>query len=150
MADALLNPNTAHSDSPNETALALAFGFKGGVWEWFEQPANTHRLARFGTAMTAASAFMPDEAILTGELHHICTSKNQGLMSIKGFEWQSLPKGATIVDVGGGVGSAALVLDNALQDVNIFVQDRATVVEDARKVGGTIIKSSVNCGLLIN
>jgi len=71
-------------------------------------------------------------------------------MSIEGFEWQSLPKGATIVDVGGGVGSAALVLDNALQDVKIFVQDRATVVEDARKVGGTIIKRSINCEILIN
>ena len=58
---------------------------------------------------------------------------------VPGFEWESLPKAATIVDVGAGVGSVAMVLAKALPEVNIVVQDRPKVIEEAKKV---YVKSS--------
>lgn len=36
-----------------------------------------------------------------------------------GFDWYSLPKGSTIVDVGGGIGSTTMVLARALTDTRV-------------------------------
>lgn len=36
--------------------------------------------------------------------------------SLSGFDWYSLPKGSTIVDVGGGIGSTTMILACAVND----------------------------------
>lgn len=51
-----------------------------------------------------------------------------------GFNWESLPKGALVVDVGGGVGVVTSFLANALPDLNFVIQDRPAVIEDGLKV----------------
>jgi ubiquinone/menaquinone biosynthesis C-methylase UbiE len=51
-----------------------------------------------------------------------------------GFDWGSLPKGALVVDVGGGVGTVISVLAKALPDLQFVIQDRSAVIEDGIKV----------------
>ena len=51
-----------------------------------------------------------------------------------GFDWRSLPKGALVVDVGGGVGTVVSVLVKALPDLMFVIQDRQAVIEDGLKV----------------
>lgn len=52
-----------------------------------------------------------------------------------GFDWKALPKGAVVVDVGGGVGSQSLVLARAFDHLTLIVQDREPVIKDAIKAG---------------
>jgi hypothetical protein len=47
------------------------------------------------------------------------------LTSLSGFDWYSLPKGSTIVDVGGGIGSTTMTLARALNDPRVdVIKDR--------------------------
>lgn len=50
------------------------------------------------------------------------------------FPWASLPKGAVVVDIGGGIGSAALLLAQKHPHLRIIVQDLPEVAANARKV----------------
>ena len=50
------------------------------------------------------------------------------------FDWNSLPKGAVVVDVGGGVGTSSLVLAKKTSDINIVVQDRLSVIQEGNEV----------------
>ncbi|OCH88905.1 S-adenosyl-L-methionine-dependent methyltransferase [Obba rivulosa] len=51
---------------------------------------------------------------------------------LDGFEWDKLPEGSVIVDVGGGVGTAMQVLYDAHKHLKYIVQDRDPVMADAR------------------
>jgi len=53
---------------------------------------------------------------------------------ITGLEWQNLPEGSTVVDVGGGVGSQALSVARANPKLKVVIQDRAPVVAQAKEV----------------
>jgi hypothetical protein len=50
------------------------------------------------------------------------------------YPWASLPKDAVVVDVGGGIGSAALLLAQNHPHLRIIVQDLPEVAANARKV----------------
>ena len=53
---------------------------------------------------------------------------------INGFNWTEFDKpGATIVDVGGGIGSASLALARTTAHAKFIVQDLAVVVEEGRR-----------------
>lgn len=56
-------------------------------------------------------------------------------LTVIGFQWNSLPEGSVIVDVGGGIGSSSLIIAQANPNINIVVQDRAVVVESAQQAG---------------
>jgi ubiquinone/menaquinone biosynthesis C-methylase UbiE len=49
------------------------------------------------------------------------------------FPWHDLPKGATICDVGGGIGYVSLELANAYPDLKIVLQDLPQTIEQARE-----------------
>ncbi|KZP32128.1 hypothetical protein FIBSPDRAFT_944685 [Athelia psychrophila] len=69
------------------------------------------RLERFGKAMTGSSAWEPPAGLLNSA-----------------FDWASLAPGSTLVDVGGGVGSASIALAAHLGTrVRFVVQDRERV-----------------------
>ncbi|KAF8547690.1 S-adenosyl-L-methionine-dependent methyltransferase, partial [Imleria badia] len=76
---------------------------------------SSFRLQRFSRAMVATTEWEAPKAILSG------------------FDWYSLPKGSTIVDVGGGIGSTTMTLARALNDprnnlnFRFVVQDRPIV-----------------------
>ncbi|KAG2068138.1 hypothetical protein BDR04DRAFT_791799 [Suillus decipiens] len=59
------------------------------------EPSKSFRLERFSQAMIGTSGWESPGAILTG------------------FDWLSLPRGSTIVDVGGGIGSTTMILARA-------------------------------------
>jgi ubiquinone/menaquinone biosynthesis C-methylase UbiE len=51
-----------------------------------------------------------------------------------GFDFQTLKKGATVVDVGGGTGGVSLVLAKVAPHLNIIVQDRPEVINGEAKL----------------
>ncbi|KAJ7851939.1 hypothetical protein B0H14DRAFT_2581172 [Mycena olivaceomarginata] len=57
--------------------------------------------------------------------------------TLAGFKWCELPDASLVVDLGGGAGSTTLVITKAVTHVNLIVQDRSSVFEDA-KTGGRI------------
>ncbi|GJE87381.1 S-adenosyl-L-methionine-dependent methyltransferase [Phanerochaete sordida] len=113
LQEAVLDPRIASSGEPNETAFNVAFKTELPVWEWLEQKGNEFRLARFGAFMAATKQATPPNAI------------------VEGFDWQGLPEGAVVVDVGGGVGGHSLVLAQNFPHLRIVVQDREPVLKDA-------------------
>ena len=50
------------------------------------------------------------------------------------FDWESLPVGSLVVDVGGGIGTQMVVLGRRFGELNLVVQDRDAVCVDAEKV----------------
>ncbi|KAG1880138.1 hypothetical protein F4604DRAFT_1620152 [Suillus subluteus] len=90
------------------------------------EPGKSFRLERFSQAMIGTNGWEAPGAILTG------------------FDWLSLPRGSTIVDVGGGIGSTTMILarafggnpgrrgsvssDEAEDTFRFIVQDRPVVV----------------------
>ncbi|ESK91595.1 ich1 protein [Moniliophthora roreri MCA 2997] len=84
---------------------------------------NRFRLERFGIAMTGTESWEIPGNVL------------------QGFDWQSLPKGSVIVDVGGGIGSTSMLLAHAFSrpgdedalGLKFVVQDREVVVAMGEK-----------------
>lgn len=50
-------------------------------------------------------------------------------MGNTGFPWQDLPEDALVVDVGGGIGSTAMLLAHTFPHLQFVIQDRPPVVE---------------------
>jgi ubiquinone/menaquinone biosynthesis C-methylase UbiE len=54
-----------------------------------------------------------------------------------GYDWEHLPQGSLVVDVGGGVGSQSFTLAKHHPQLRLVVQDRESVVGDAIEVCST-------------
>ncbi|KAF7368821.1 O-methyltransferase [Mycena venus] len=85
---------------------------------------NRFRLERFGKAMAGTGSWEAPGAVLHG------------------FDWASLPRGSTVVDVGGGIGSTTMLLASAFAEedsdacsggLRFVIQDRPVVVEMGEK-----------------
>jgi len=50
------------------------------------------------------------------------------------YDWESLPEGSVVVDVGGGIGSVTDILAKAHPHLKFIIQDQLEVVEDGLKV----------------
>ncbi|KAF9066979.1 S-adenosyl-L-methionine-dependent methyltransferase [Rhodocollybia butyracea] len=114
-----------------ETKYNDTNGISAFVGMWYVLPTlfvpdnpNRFRLERFGKAMTGTVSWEVPGAVLNG------------------FDWQSLPKGSTIVDVGGGIGSTSMLLAHAYSDgsqdddalgLKFVIQDREVVVDMGQK-----------------
>ena len=161
MTEAYLNPDS-DSKSPHDTPFNHAFKTHKAFFEWLEEdpsPERTEgiwlkgqdggippkslpdedtiqrfRLARFGKAMQGNSAWDPPG----------------GLTTCAGIDWYHLPNGSTLVDVGGGIGSASIALAESLNfegnGLRFVVQDREKVVrmgrEGLKKRGGGLLAES--------
>ncbi|KAG1769394.1 S-adenosyl-L-methionine-dependent methyltransferase, partial [Suillus occidentalis] len=90
----------------------LAFNTPVPFFECGREPGKSFRLERFSQAMIGTSGWEAPGAILTS------------------FDWLSLPRGSTIVDVGGGIGSTTMILARAFGDMHFrfIIQDRPVVV----------------------
>jgi len=84
-------------------------------WEFLELPENRGYFERMLAAYEGTVALEPVSAILMG------------------FDWTALPADSIVVDVGGGNGSLALYLAQAIPHVKLIVQDRAAVINAATK-----------------
>ncbi|KAK1232072.1 hypothetical protein PQX77_004790 [Marasmius sp. AFHP31] len=99
LSDYMKSPQTKASP------FGCAFSPCETTWEWFGKPGNGWRAARFGSAMQNLSDSIPSEILLHAA------------------DWGSLEPDTTIVDVGGGVGSAASVLYKHSPHLRYVVQD---------------------------
>ena len=52
----------------------------------------------------------------------------------QGFDFSSLPDGALVVDVAGGIGSVSMLIAKDYPKLRIVVEDFPGVVQDAEKV----------------
>ena len=85
------------------------------IWDWFGTPESALARDRTNKAMVGAEGF------LHGSL-------------IYDYDWEKHGQGVTIVDVGGGVGGAAIELCRRFPKIKIVLQDRPSVIEAAPKV----------------
>ncbi|KIJ64089.1 hypothetical protein HYDPIDRAFT_91366, partial [Hydnomerulius pinastri MD-312] len=100
---------------PASSAFNLAFQTAAPFFDWLEDAADqpkSFRLERFSKAMTGTSGWEAPGAILSA------------------FDWHSLPRGSTIIDVGGGIGSTTIASDESPNEdmhFRFIVQDRPVV-----------------------
>ncbi|KIY50250.1 S-adenosyl-L-methionine-dependent methyltransferase, partial [Fistulina hepatica ATCC 64428] len=115
-----------HGRDPTRAPFNFAFGLCGKGDEGLRLGVNSNkfRLERFGKAMTGSSSWEHKGAIL------------------EAFDWQALPRGSLIVDVGGGIGSLTEQLATAFGEgremtdlgFKFVVQDREGVVNMAKEM----------------
>ncbi|KAF7358292.1 hypothetical protein MVEN_00878500 [Mycena venus] len=105
LADTLLQPDDLR------LPFNLAFRTDEALFKFLQRPENSYSRRRFAVGMKGTAASDPPDLIL------------------QGFEWGKLPSGAVVVDVGGGVGHASLVLALAHPRLRIINQDLAPAIE---------------------
>ncbi|KAJ3796800.1 S-adenosyl-L-methionine-dependent methyltransferase [Lentinula aff. detonsa] len=109
-------------DKVYRTPLSLSFNTSLDLFQWYELPENKLRQQRFSIAMNN-------------------TMKNAGTETVlAGFEWSQLPKDSTVVDVGARLGHISLELLQNFPHLKAVVQDRHSVLDDARKASDYWIK----------
>ncbi|EJT96877.1 O-methyltransferase [Dacryopinax primogenitus] len=113
--ETLSDPRTACSGAPEHAAFSKWVGRELSYWDWLELPERRKEMARFGVAMRALQGSVVPDAIFHG------------------FDFNSLTEKDLIVDVGGGIGNAMLLIARSNPDVRIVLQDRAAVIDDARE-----------------
>ncbi|KAF8953241.1 O-methyltransferase [Flammula alnicola] len=110
--EALTDPNFSKKEDPSHTPFNLAYKTDLPVFMWLGEKGNENRLKRFGIAFEGGNKMMPPNAILMG------------------YDWNSLPQGSIVVDVGGGLGTESMTIAKAHRGLKLIVQDRAPVVAD--------------------
>ncbi|VDC00539.1 unnamed protein product [Peniophora sp. CBMAI 1063] len=100
----------ANAQSAYATTFNLALRTRTPYWGWLELPENKHRLARFGRAMGGSAGW-----------------EGAAMDALCGPPFPSLPAGALVVDVGGGIGSASMRLAQRFPSLRLIIQDRAPV-----------------------
>ncbi|KAF5312469.1 hypothetical protein D9619_003732 [Psilocybe cf. subviscida] len=125
------DPAVAHSEEVNHSPFSRAFNWEGTLWTFFNQPEQWARQHRFGIGMQGVAALEPADAIL------------------KAFEWKHLPADSVVVDVGGGVGTSALVLAKKLPNIKVVVQDVPAVVRNGQLVWKEELPEAINSGRVV-
>ncbi|GAA5992188.1 hypothetical protein JCM11641_007791 [Rhodosporidiobolus odoratus] len=109
VADTLFAPSTSHSYSPAETPFAMAKDAKVSAFDmWYRENGAADR-ERFGAAMAGMAALL---------------GKGD-----KGYPFELLPVGATVVDVGSGVGAISLGLSKSAPQVTFVLEDLPGVID---------------------
>lgn len=99
--------------SAGKTAFEIQHG--QSIWDYYQTPEGAAARDRLNKAMIAA------EPMLHGSL-------------IYSYNWTKHGEATTVVDVGGGIGGAAIELTRRFPEIKVIIQDRASVLEDAPKV----------------
>ncbi|KAF5380105.1 hypothetical protein D9615_006248 [Tricholomella constricta] len=110
----LKDPKTARSDEPIHTPFNRAFNVDTPFYVWFETPEQSYRRRRFAIAMHGIAQMQPPDIL--GDV----------------LDWKALPKGAVVVDVGGGIGTASVALARKNEHLKFIVQDFPGVCEEAK------------------
>ncbi len=93
------------SQERNDTALNMAFDTRLPKFDFFDaEPWRAERFRKAMVGMTRGDRF---------SLEHL----------VHGFDWASLPDGATVVDVGGGAGHCSMAIAAANPGLRFIVQD---------------------------
>ncbi|KZP25715.1 S-adenosyl-L-methionine-dependent methyltransferase [Athelia psychrophila] len=109
------DPLTAFSSEPNQAPFNRAYGIDIPMWAWHQLPEQSYSRRRFNVAMQGMTKLQPSDVLTTA------------------FDWASLPDGALVVDVGGGIGAPSLPLARAFTGLKVIIQDEAEVTEQGKK-----------------
>ncbi|EAU82335.1 hypothetical protein CC1G_06645 [Coprinopsis cinerea okayama7 len=117
LTEVLKDPEWGSSRDPRQTALNRYTGFEGDLFEYFESgtPAGAEMGAQFGIAMMGWGS-----ATEAGNVVHE-------------YPWNKLPKGASVCDVGGGVGNITMQLAKAHPHLQLKLQDIPERIRQARE-----------------
>ena len=140
--EANLDPLFSHSYSTTNTAFNLSFKTNLSYWEWIESGAGDSKLSRMSrtaAAMKATQKWEDRDSILTGSSFQPAFVMDAKYMPLQAIDWASLSyenliNDLVVVDVGGGIGHTARVVQKAFPQLRFVVQDRVSVVETAKKV----------------
>ncbi|KAG8168186.1 hypothetical protein KVR01_003875 [Diaporthe batatas] len=112
-----------YSGEPNETAFNYTSGSPLPIYKaWDLDPVRGPRFAR------AMDGFQSSHAYHTEHM-------------VAGWDWQSLPPGSTVVDVGGSRGTVSYALAKEFPDPNFIVQDLPEIISEAQ--GKLIVETSI-------
>lgn len=116
LKDTILDPQTAFSEDSHEAAFQRGMRTSLDVWAYYDSGDElaSYRRRRFDAVMSGANRLQPPESIVSA------------------FKWPSLPSGGVIVDVGGGKGHVSLEIAKAFPDLKIIIEDKKSVIEDAK------------------
>ncbi|PIL26737.1 hypothetical protein GSI_11151 [Ganoderma sinense ZZ0214-1] len=114
LSEWLLHPREGSNSS---SAFKYAYNTDEDMYTWLERPENSFRLLQVGRGMAAGSLVDGSTSVADNSA----------------FPWDSLPKDALVVDVGGGVGSVTFRIAAAHPHLRYIVQDRAQTVAIAPK-----------------
>ncbi|KAF7353515.1 S-adenosyl-L-methionine-dependent methyltransferase [Mycena sanguinolenta] len=113
--ETLKDPEAGFSNETIDSTWHRTLGIDVPFHRWFEQPSQRKLRTLFGIAIKGYAEMNPPSTVLDA------------------FPWASLPEGAVIVDVGGGIGSAALLLGQKYPHLRVIVQDLPEVAANAQK-----------------
>ncbi|MCO5556496.1 hypothetical protein L7F22_010045 [Adiantum nelumboides] len=106
-------PYAQQEDATGHLPLNLQFDYPDkSMFAWMNEPFNKARLERFNRTMVMKS--------------------HDSYAVVADVPWdEMIPKGGTLVDVGGGVGSLALSVQASRTDIKVVVQDQEMMIEQA-------------------
>ncbi|KAJ7314373.1 S-adenosyl-L-methionine-dependent methyltransferase [Mycena albidolilacea] len=110
----MTDPRTAFSDDPILSPHQRVFNHNLSTYDWYELPENDYRRRRFSTGQTGFVALA-------------------GSSILREYDWNALPKGSVVVDVGGGFGASAKYIAQHAPHLQVIVQDKQEVVAAGRQ-----------------
>ncbi|KAI5116033.1 hypothetical protein M0805_002088 [Coniferiporia weirii] len=113
--EVVTDPKTAFSEEVNDAGIQKALRTDLSLWDYYDLPEGQHRRRRFAVTMSSGNSLVPPGLILSS------------------YDWASVPKGGLIVDVGGGLGHVSLEVAKAHPDLQVVVEDRSLVLEQAKQ-----------------
>jgi len=116
MWETLSDPAKKDSGKVTDAPFCLGNHTELSMWDFFDTPEQQYRSNRFNAGMRGIGALHPPDQILSA------------------CEWETLPEGALVVDVGGGVGTSTLLLAEKFEHLRVVVQDRPPVIEEGKRV----------------
>ncbi|KAJ7106857.1 S-adenosyl-L-methionine-dependent methyltransferase [Mycena crocata] len=122
------DPAVASSYKVVDSSFHRMLGIDVPVWKFWEQPEQKQIRRLFGIGLKGSGATYPEGVIL------------------EAFPWAELPNGAVVVDVGGGVGWASLVLARKNPHLRIVIQEQAEVVQQSIKMWKQELPGAVESG----
>lgn len=141
----LLGPQGA-SYSVTETAWHEALGTSKSRWEWLAEKIDPNEIQNDGVGYPGVpdpSLFAPYTPDADGKIPRpelelfglgmVGGGRSQSASQPYDFPWRDLPHGATVVDVGGGVGGFSMQLLRVYPHLNCVVEDRAEVVRQGEQ-----------------
>ncbi|KAH9925247.1 O-methyltransferase-domain-containing protein [Fomitopsis serialis] len=127
----LLDPEMTYSTSPKETAFQKAHKTTGTLWDYIEKGDTSD------PAVLEVREMFPLAMVGEGQM---CSPS-----LIADFPWGDLGE-ATVVDVGGGVGSMCLELAKMFPRLRFVVEDLPVSIEKAKSIWNTEVPGAIEAG----